>query len=319
MPIKANEAKKTAKVFFKRFNRSSQHIMIKDNTEVIISNRITIKKGYGDLRYLELLFNGAEAHIYMHGAHILHYQPAGQQPVLWQSEESWFETGKPIRGGISVCWPWFGSHPNDPAQPAHGFVRHTEWELVSTSATIEATIVTLQFPEASCPKGISLILTVELSSKLSVYLETINNSEEDFKFSEALHSYFSIQDIQSVKVYGLEGQHYINSLSAVPSPQLQNGSITFSAETDRIYINTPHTCTLVDEVFKRSICIQKENSLSTVVWNPWIDKSIRMPDFGELEYQNMVCVETTNCGINAVLLGSGETHKIQLHISARLI
>ncbi len=293
--------------------------MINDNIEVIISDRITLKKGCGDLRYLELLFNGAEAHIYLHGAHVLHYQPAGQRPVLWQSEKSLFEPGKPIRGGIPVCWPWFGPHPNDPEQPAHGFVRLTEWELVSTSATAEATIVTLQFPDASCPQGISLQLTVELSDRLSVSLATTNNSKTDFKFSEALHSYFSIQDIHRVIVSGLEGQQYIDKLSTISSPQQQNGSISFSAETDRVYINTPHTCILVDEVFKRNILIEKENSLSTVVWNPWIDKSIRMPDFGELEYQNMVCVETTNSGPNAVILGSDETHRIQLHISARPI
>ena len=212
----------------------------------------------------------------------MHYQPAGQRPILWQSKESWFEPGKPIRGGIPVCWPWFGAHPTDPDQPSHGFVRLTEWEPVSSSATEEATIVILQFPVSKCPPGISLQLKVKLSEQLSVSLTTTNNSGIDFKFTEALHSYFSIADIHKVTVSGLEGRHYIDSLSPGLSHQQQNGTITFSAETDRIYLNTPDTCTIIDKEIKRSIRIKKENSLSTVVWNPWIDKSIRMPDFGDL-------------------------------------
>ena len=285
--------------------------------EIHIPDRIGLKSGLGGLPYFELHWNGAEAHLYLHGAHVLHYQPAGQQPVLWQSEASWFEPGKPIRGGIPVCWPWFGAHPTEPDQPSHGFVRLTEWEPISTSSTEESTIATLQFPASGCPQGMSLQLRVELSEQLSVSLITANNSGADFKFSEALHSYFSIRDIRSVIILGLEDQRYLDSLYRGSSPQQQSGPISFSAETDRIYIDTPHTCTIVDEVFKRSIHIQKENSLSTVVWNPWIDKSIRMPDFGDREFMNMLCLETANCGPNAVTLASGETHTMRLQIFAQ--
>jgi len=282
--------------------------------EILIPDRISLKSGHGGLPYFELLWNGAVAHLYLHGAHVLHYQPAGQKPVLWQSEASWFETGKPIRGGIPVCWPWFGAHPTEPDQPSHGYVRHTEWEPISTSATEESTIVTLQFPVSGCPQGISLQLRVELSEQLSVSLITANNSGTDFKFSEALHSYFSIRDIRSVIVSGLEDQSYIDSLSRGASPQQQSGPISFSAETDRIYIDTTHTCTIVDKIFKRSIYIEKENSHSTVVWNPWIDKSIRMPDFGDREFNTMLCLETANCGPNSLSLASGETHNMRLQI-----
>ena len=277
-------------------------------------DRISVKSGRGGLRYFELRFNGAEAHLYLHGTHVLHYQPAGQRPVLWQSKESWFEPGKPIRGGIPVCWPWFGAHPNNPEQPSHGFVRLTEWEPVSSSATEEATSVILQFPVSKCPTGISIQLMLKLSDRLSVSLTTTNNSGNDFQFSEALHSYFSIADIHTVTVSGLEGQYYIDSLSPGLSPQQQNGTIMFSAETDRIYLNTPDTCTIFDEAFKRSIHIEKDNSLSTVVWNPWIDKSIRMPDFGDREFLEMVCVETANCGPNPIILSPGKIHALRLDI-----
>ncbi len=287
--------------------------------EIHIPDRVSLKNGYGGLPYFELLWNGAEAHVYLHGAHILHYQPAGQRPVLWKSEKSWFEPGKPIRGGIPVCWPWFGPHPYDPGQPSHGFVRLTEWEPLSASATQEVTTLTLEFPSSLSPQGITLQLKAELNDKLSVSLTTYNNSGSDFSFSEALHSYFLIHDIHEVTVSGLGGQHYIDSLSGGLPPVMQNGPISFSAETDRIYINTAHTCHIVDEVFKRRIQIQKINSLSTVVWNPWTEKSIRMPDFGDSEFLKMLCVETANCGPDTVTLISGEAHEMKLEISSHHI
>lgn len=287
------------------------------NKDFSIRDRINLKTGYGGLNYFELRMNGAVAHLYLHGAHVLFYQPAGQHPVLWQSEKSWFEPGKPIRGGIPVCWPWFGQHLNDPDQPFHGFVRLTEWECVSTSATKETTIVNLQLPAYVCPQGISLKLTAELNDRLKVSITTINNSGSDFEFSEAFHSYFFIHDISTVKVTGLEGQKYIDKLSHSSSPQIQNEPIIFGKETDYVFINTTHNTTIVDEALKRIIHVSKENSLSTVVWNPWIDKSIRMPDFEDSEYLKMVCVETANCGPNPVILAPGETHRMTLKIFAQ--
>ncbi|MBE0674878.1 MAG: D-hexose-6-phosphate mutarotase [Bacteroidales bacterium] len=284
--------------------------------EIHIPDRVSIKNGYGGLPYFELLWNGASAHLYLHGAHLLHYQPAGQLPVLWHSEESWFEPGKPIRGGIPVCWPWFGQNSDDPVQPSHGFVRLTEWKHLSASATAEATVVEMEFPDYLSPKGITLQLRAELNDKLTVSLITYNDSGSDFRFSEALHSYFFVHDIHKVIVSGLEGQHFIDSLSRGLPPQKQNGPILFSAETDRIYINTTHTCNIVDDVCKRIIQINKQNSLSTVVWNPWIEKSIRMPDFGAREFLNMLCVETANCGPNSLVLASGESHDLRLQISS---
>ncbi|MFC1762160.1 D-hexose-6-phosphate mutarotase [Planctomycetota bacterium] len=284
--------------------------------DMIIPDRITLKRGHGDLPYLDLRINGAEAHLYLHGAHVLRYQPAEQTPVLWQSEASAFALGKPIRGGIPVCWPWFGPHADDATQPAHGVARLVEWECVCSSVTPEATTATLRLPSAAYPNA-SLQLTVELSHQLAVTLTTTNTDAADLHFTEALHSYFAIQDIHQVTVSGLEGQRYIDQLAMDKSLQTQDGPISFTAETDRIYTNTPQTCTLIDPVLKRSIHVRKENSLSTVVWNPWVDKSIRMPDYADSEYLEMVCIETANCGPDAVTLAPGQTHVMRLQISTQ--
>lgn len=290
--------------------------MITSFEEIIIPDRIALKNGYGNLRYLELRFNEAEAHLYLHGAHVLHYQPAGQAPVLWHSQMSAFEPEKSIRGGIPVCWPWFGANPNDPEQPVHGVARLKEWEIVNKLATTTTTTVTLKLPASWYPNA-SLQLTVELNDQLSVTLTTVNTGDTDLYFTEALHSYFAIQDIHAVNVSGLEGQRYINQLDPAALLQTQIGPIFFSAETDRIYIDTPHDCTLIDLPLNRSIHISKENSLSTVVWNPWVDKSMRMPDFGDREFLEMVCVETANCGSNAVILSPGKTHALRLNIQVQ--
>ena len=283
--------------------------------EMIIPDRIALKEGQGGLRYLELRFNGAEVHLYLHGAHVLHYQPAGQSPVLWQSRASAFEAGKPIRGGIPVCWPWFGAHPEDPAQPAHGVARLIEWEPVDSTATSEATTATLQLPASYYPNA-ALQLTVELSEQLSVILTTTNTQEVELTYAEALHSYFSIGDIHAVTVAGLDGQSYINQIASSDGLQKQSGPIAFSAETDRIYTDTTDECIVTDPSLNRAIRIRKENSRSTVVWNPWTDKSVRMPDFGDNEFLEMVCVETANCGPDAITLPPGETHALRLEICA---
>ena len=281
----------------------------------MMADRIAMKKGKGGMRYLELRRNGAMAHLYLHGAHVLHYQPAGQEPVLWHSKESWFEPGKPIRGGIPVCWPWFGAHPQDPERPPHGIARLTEWDPVSSFATPSVTAATLRFPASGFPDA-SLQLTVELGDRLSVRLTTTNTSDSDLRFTEALHSYFSIRDIRTVTIDGLDGQHYIDQLVPTGALHRQAGPISFSGETDRIYTNTPHGCTVMDAAQKRRIEIHKENSRSTVVWNPWKDKAARMPDFGNDEFTGMVCVETANCGPDSVTLPPGQAHTLCLQIRA---
>lgn len=152
---------------------------------------------------------------------------------------------------------------------------------------------------------------------------TLKNGNGNLRYLELLfngaeaHLYFAIDVIKAVTVIGLEGQRYINQLRAGEPLQTQTGPVSFSAETDRIYTNTGHDCTIIDSVHKRNIHISKENSLSTVVWNPWIDKSIRMPDFGSHEYLEMVCVETANCSPNPVILSPGKTHALRLDIQVR--
>lgn len=284
------------------------------DVDIAIPDCLAIRTGRGGLRYLDLRCNGAEAHVYLHGAHVLHYQPDGQAPVLWHSRESLFETNKPIRGGIPVCWPWFGAHAADSTLPAHGYARLSEWVPVASSASATATTVTLRFP-ASQGRSAIAELTVVLGPALEVTLATTNTGTSAMPLSEALHSYFAVSDIRSVSVTGLDQECYIDTLQAGRPTLKQEGTVTFGAETDRIYIDTSRECVIADPGLHRRIRIGKQGSLSTVVWNPWIAKAARMPDFGDDEYPEMVCVETANCGPNAFSLAPGETHAMSTRIS----
>ena len=283
-----------------------------------IPGRITIQAGRGGLRYAALRCNGAEAHVYFHGAHVLHYQPAGQAPVLWQSSKSWFEAGKPIRGGIPLCWPWFGAHPSDSTQPAHGIARLTEWLPVSSGATDSATELTLRFLGAP---GIpaTLELSVVLSDALTVTLTTRNTGSQPMTLSEGLHTYCAISDIRAISVTGLEGGQYVDMMQPDQPVVPQTGAVTFDKQIDRRYIRTTRVCTIIDPGLKRRIVIGKEGSQTTVVWNPWIEKAALMPDFGNEEYPEMVCVEAANCGPDTLQLEPGQTHALTTKIRAEAL
>ena len=283
-----------------------------------IPGRIDLQTGHGGLRYAALRCNGAEAHVYLYGAHVLHYQPANQAPVLWQSQLSLFEPGKPIRGGIPLCWPWFGPHPSDSTQPGHGIARLTEWKPGSSKATESATEITLRFPGSPVVDA-ALELTVILSDTLTVTMTTRNGGSAAIPLSIAMHTYFAVSDIHEVSVTGLENSRYIDMLLPGQPVLTQPGAITFTAQTERRYIGTEQTCTIVDPGLNRRIVIEKAGSRSTVVWNPWIEKAAAMPDFGNEEYLETVCVETANCGPDTLTLAPGATHAMTARIRAEAL
>lgn len=259
------------------------------------------------------------AEIALHGAHLMSFVPKGQEAVLWMSEKSYFESEKPIRGGIPVCWPWFGGHPCDSAMPSHGFARLFIWEPIASGIENGATFLELALTPGLIADRFKtndflVKLRVEVSSKLSAALIIDNTGSENLSYSAALHSYFNISDISKIKISGLDGKTFIDTLD--DTRHVQKGDITFAAETDLVYLDTEDTCIIDDPGFKRKIKVSKTGSRSTVVWNPWDAKAQRMPDFGNDEYHTMVCVETTNAESDARTLKPGECHTLQVIIES---
>lgn len=286
-----------------------------------IPGRVTIDAGQGGLPRLKILSPLAEAEVYLHGAHLTSYKPAGRAEVMFLSGKSLFQSGKAIRGGVPICFPWFGPRANEPAAPAHGFARLESFELESAQSDPDGTVHLSLLLHANDKTrrwwGAEFALRhrITLGNKLSMSLEMTNLGTQPITFEQAQHTYLSVADIHRVKILGLENARYLSRIEPGNDHRQPERPITFSGETDRTYLDTTATCVLEDPVMGRQIRIEKSGSHSTVIWNPWIAKSAAMADFGDDEWPGMVCIETANIGPNAVQLAAGAQHVMSTAIS----
>jgi glucose-6-phosphate 1-epimerase len=273
-------------------------------------------KGPGGLDVLNVRTPDAEARVFLHGAQLTHWQPRGASPVIFTSDKSKYQQGTAIRGGVPVCLPWFG--PREGSQ-AHGFMRNRMWEVGSVNlgsdGRVDASFVTRSDSEtlAMWPHEFSATLTYRIGTTLEMELEVVNASAEPFTFSQALHTYFVVGDASQVRVDGLHAAKY-RDFPDRTQLTVQQGSVTFSEETDRVYVDTAATCVLVDPVLGRRITVQKSGSGSTVVWNPWATKAAGMADLGDDEWPSMVCIETANAFENSVALAPNASHRMTVSI-----
>jgi glucose-6-phosphate 1-epimerase len=265
----------------------------------------------GGLVLAQLEHQGATAVVALQGGHVLRYVPAGARPVLWLSRMAYDAPGKAIRGGVPVCWPWFGPHPDNPALPQHGFVRTALWRVLETGVGslrlgLHENAQTMQL----WPYRWSLDLLVTLGDGLEIALTMRNTGDTEWSCTGALHSYFAVSDASTISISGLEQCVYHDKVTGAEA--VQPGLVTISGEVDRVYRDTTATCVIDDPGWQRQIVIQKAGSRSTVVWNPWQEKAARMADFGDDEYMAMVCVETANAGDDIVRLAPGEGHRTRV-------
>ena len=254
-----------------------------------------------------------QARIALQGAQLLTWTPAGEQPVIWLSDEAVFKAGKSLRGGIPVCWPWFGAHSTEAGFPAHGFARTVLWQVKATQALpddrvkIEFRLDEAEFNQTMWPYHCELELHMTLGRTLELALITRNSDTQPFTITEALHTYFAVSDVRKIRVQGLDGCEYLDKVTDF-SRKRQSGAVTFAEEVDRVYLATEAECVIDDTPLKRRIHITKRGSHSTVVWNPWQAKAAAMGDLGEAGYLAMLCVETANAAENRVNLNPGEEH-----------
>ena len=146
---------------------------------------ITIEEPAPDYPVYVIQHPVATARVALHGAHVMEWAPAGRESVLYMSPQAVIQAGKPIRGGIPVCWPWFGADPEDASKPMHGFARIRFWQLAE--ATASATGVTLVFTFASdaqtlalWPHAFAARVEVQIGKTLEVTLATQNTGSEHF-------------------------------------------------------------------------------------------------------------------------------------------
>lgn len=253
------------------------------------------------------------ATVYLHGAHVTHWQPSGAKPVLFLSRCAEFAPGRPIRGGIPIIFPWFGAKAGDENAPAHGWARLSEWQVESSrqvDGDIEL-VLRLDAENSAAGNGqdqSTLRYRVRAGTTLSLELEAENRRPQPIIFEEALHSYFAVGDIKEAVVAGLAGAQYIDKLDGGAEKTEIDAPLQIEAETDRIYREAAPALMIHDRANGRYIYIEKESSGSTVLWNPWIAKAAAMADFGDEEWTSMLCIETANVGNNKVMLLPKEKH-----------
>lgn len=282
-----------------------------------IPGRVTFMEGKGELPKAQVKTGWSSAEVYMDGAQVTHFARNDEPPILFLSQLSRFQTGQPIRGGVPIVFPWFGSREGG---QMHGFARITTWELKEIAPLPSGAVtLRLQLPE-SAESALWPTFTAEylitVGETLILELVITNTSaEQDFTFENCLHSYFWVGDINAVSVSGLKGGSYLDKCENYARKRENADHIKIAQETDRIYLDAPGTVEIHDSKLKRRIRIEKSGSDSTVVWNPWVAKAQQMPDFGNDEYLNMICVESGNVADNRITLPAGKSTSLKVTVS----
>lgn len=260
----------------------------------------------------------ATAQISTYAGQVIAYKPNGEdEDLLFLSDKVIYQEGKAIRGGIPICWPWFGDDTSGYERPAHGFVRNQQWE-VNTTETLDdgRTSVTLSAVDTEMTRELwhyKFILELEIiiGPSLEVKLTTKNTDKHFFTITQALHTYFNVSDVNNVLIKGLEGKSYIDKLDSF-SIKHQEGNISISDEVDRIYQKAPEHVTLIDSGFDRTITISSYGCETAIIWNPWSTSASKIADLDKDSYRNFVCVETANVFTDSLtIIPAGREHIVR--------
>jgi glucose-6-phosphate 1-epimerase len=278
-----------------------------------------ISEGHSGLARVQITSSFGEGEMYLHGAHVTSWKPAGNDEILFVSSKSRWEEGQAIRGGIPICFPWFRGKSDDPHAPAHGFVRTKTWQLDSIvenkngehAKGVAVTMFTQsdEHTRKWWPGEFRLVHRVTFGSELRLELICTNTGATPFRFEEALHTYNRIANIQDARLQGLDGVNYLDNTES-NKEKTQRGDVAIASPTDSAYRNTQSEVDLLDANKKRRIRLRKEHSLTTVVWNPWSEGAARLQDLGDGEWRQFLCVEASNIMDAAIHLTPGEEHRM---------
>jgi glucose-6-phosphate 1-epimerase len=283
--------------------------------KVGVSAGITQYEDEHGLHFLSVENSQATATIALQGAHVMHWQPkSASQPVLWLSSNARYTEGRSIRGGIPICWPWFGAHPTDSSYCPHGFARVIPWKVLQTCILANgATRLLLEMTHTEVTKkqlsyDYRFVLAITIGETLRLEMMTTNLASHPFMIGEAFHTYFNISDIDHIQITGLENLVFSDKVAGYER-NVQHGPIKFNSEFDRVYINSRRDCVIHDEKFERKIRVTKSCSHTTIIWTPWAEKASQMGDMGTVnEWRQMICLESANAMENSVTIYPNETH-----------
>ena len=284
---------------------------------------VTAGPGNGGLERLVVSGAAGSAEVYLQGAHLTSWEPRGADPVVWTSRHSAFAPGSPIRGGVPVCFPWFGPPPSGDG-PLHGFARTIPWAVEEVREQGPDVVLVLALTEADVPTAQAAVwpdpfrarLTLTVGETLTLELEVTNTGDSPVTFQEAFHTYLATADTREVTVRGLEASGYLDRLAGIGPSRAEGEPLYIVGETDRVY-RQPGTIVVEDGVAGRALAVTASGSANAVVWNPWTAKAHALRDFGDDEWTQMLCVETCNVLDDPVTLAPGQRHTMTATISVR--
>lgn len=294
---------------------------------VTLPSTVRLEPGVGDAPLVVVEHPAATARVHAYGAHVVAWAPAGAQDALWLSPHAVLAPGAAIRGGIPLCFPWFGPHP-DGAGPAHGFARTSAWRLVGAEELADdeprpggAVVLTFELTPADVdpallalwPHDFTARVEVEVGASLSVSLTTTNDGAEPVDLTQALHTYLAVDDVRRTRVDGLDGGPYLDKVDG-DARQVQDGPVLFTGPTDRVYQGASSLLT-VSEPGGRTVEVAKAGSSTTVVWNPWAEGAAAMRDVPDDAWTGFVCVEAANAADDAVRLPAGEAQTLATRLT----
>ncbi|HGF7508524.1 TPA: D-hexose-6-phosphate mutarotase [Vibrio cholerae] len=287
-------------------------------TVTTLSDCVTIAE-QDQVKIVRVIHDKARAAISLHGGHVLSFQPKGQADLLWMSSQAIYDGKAALRGGIPVCWPWFGRI----AAPAHGFARNQEWKLIEHRENEQGVIVTLGLqatPEslAIWPYQFDVRLHVEIRESLTVTLDVTNTDSKAWTFSGALHTYLHVGDIRETQTSGV-GTEYIDSLQ---NSRLctQHGLLTLTDTIDRVYTQPEPLITVQDPALARTLTFENQGHNSAVLWNPWQQGAQSMADMNDEGYLHFLCVESTLHApslAEGITLQPGQNHQLVTQITSQ--
>lgn len=297
------------------------------NRKISSSNTVVLDESVDAYPVLQIKNKYCTASVALHGAHLFHWHPLGEEPVIYTSPSAVYKLGKAIRGGIPVCWPWFNKHPTNSSLPSHGFVRNKFWDLTAIEETAMSTTLVFSLSSNSETRKLweavfEVSLRITVGEKLECSLTSKNTASSNAGFTPsnslsiggALHTYLSVGSIDAVEISGLEEVSYIDTVGT-EAVRTQLGRVTISEEVDRIYTGTTTDIILHDKLLKRKLRVSRKGSQSAVIWNPWIEKAKELADLPDDGYKNFVCIESANARGDVYLLQPGESHTLSTNVT----
>lgn len=264
----------------------------------------------------------AKATITTYGATVLSFIPDGQRDLLWVSNSAVYDGTKPVRGGVPVCWPWFGAAAKK-GGPAHGFVRNMVWQLEKVAQLESGETRVLLACRSNdetlkiWPHEFELKLCVQINSNLTITLTTVNMSEEAIEITEALHTYFSVANPVGMLIKGLEESTHLDKLVSNAPAEIQKEVLALNPPKDSVYLNQTANVVIVDADNSREIEIEKRHSQSSVVWNPGPEIVKGFADIDDQAWLEFACVESGNVLDNTVSVPRYSEHLLSVKYSVK--